>query len=292
MDSALSRIILERAAASNELKVEGASLIRNGSHVMWRLPSGMVGRVGERGTIDVARKEVEVSRWLRASGVRATRAIDDVTQPTIVDGCPVTWWELLPESRPANPTELGATLRKLHDLPDPRSLNLPRFSPFAVAWKRLESAESSSLADTEWVLNRMTEVERRCEDVLPDLPTGVIHGDAWQGNFAVVDGQDPVVLDLEAFCVGPKMWDLIAIAVDFTDFARISESEYGDFSSAYGSDVTSSPAYRTLAEVQELRWASYVIGKSRPGSAEESEAAHRVACLKGEVSRPWDWSPF
>jgi Ser/Thr protein kinase RdoA (MazF antagonist) len=259
---------------------------------MWKIPGGIVGRVGERGTDDVARKEVEVSRWLRASGVRATRAIDDVTQPTVVEGYPVTWWELLPESRPAAPAELGAALRRLHDLPEPRGLSLPRFSPFEAARERLKNAEMPNSDDTTWVLNRMAEVDRRCNEILPNLPTGVIHGDAWQGNFAIIDSQDPVMLDLEAFCVGPKLWDLIAIAVDCTDFARIPESEYEGFTAAYQFDVTTSPAYRTLAEVQELRWTSYVIGKSKPGSAEESEAAHRVACLKGEVERPWKWAPF
>jgi hypothetical protein len=292
MDSSLSLTILGQAAAFNGLEVEGSSLIRNGSHVMWKIPSGIVGRVGERGTDDVARKEVEVSRWLRASGVRATRAIDDVTQPTVIDGYPVTWWELLPESRPATPAELGATLRRLHDLPDPRGLSLPRFSPFEAARKRLKNSEMPNSGDAVWVLNRMWEVDLRCEEILPDLPTGVIHGDAWQGNFAVIDSRDPVMLDLEAFCVGPEIWDLIAIAVDSTDFARISESEYEDFAAAYEFDVTTSPAYRTLAQVQELRWTSYVIGKSKPGSAEESEATHRVACLKGEVRRPWNWAPF
>jgi hypothetical protein len=292
MDSSLSRTILERAAASNGLEVDGLSLIRNGSHVMWGMPNGIVGRVGELGTDDVAIKEVEVSRWLSASGVPATRALDDVTQPTVIDGYPVTWWELLPGCRPATPAELAATLRRLHDLPDPRHLNLPRFSPFEAAKKRLKSVDMPDSEDMMWVLNRMAEVEQRCEEILPGLPTAVIHGDAWQGNFAVIDSQDPVILDLEAFCVGPELWDLIAIAVDFTDFARIPKSEYAGFAAAYHFDVTTSPAYRLLAEVQELRWTSYVIGKSKPGSAEESEAAHRVACLKGEASRPWKWAPF
>ncbi|GAA3348813.1 aminoglycoside phosphotransferase family protein [Amorphoplanes nipponensis] len=259
---------------------------------MWKIPSGIVGRVGERGTDDVASKEVEVSRWLRVSGVRATRALDGVAQPTVIDGYPVTWWELLPESRPATPAELGATLRRLHDLPDPRRLSLPRFSPFEAARKHLKSVEIPKSEDMIWVLNRMLEVEQRCEDILPGLPTSVIHGDAWQGNFAVIDSQDPVILDLEAFCVGPELWDLIAIAVDFTDFARIPKSEYEGFAAAYHFDVITSPAYLLLAEVQELRWTAYVIGKSKPGSAAESEAAHRVACLKGEVSRPWKWAPF
>lgn len=259
---------------------------------MWELPGGIVGRVGEYGTEDTACKEVAVSRWLKSSGVRAARVIENLVQPTVVDGYPITWWKLLPQSRPATPAELGATLRRLHDIPAPHDFEMPHFSPFGATGERLKRAEKFRPEDTAWVLNRMTELNRRCKELLPSVSSGVIHGDAWQGNFVVIDDQEPVIIDLEAFCVGPRIWDLIAIAVDYTDFARLSGGEYEEFVATYGFDVTTSPAYRTLADVQELRWTSYILGKAKPGSAEETEAAHRVACLKGEISRPWTWAPF
>jgi thiamine kinase-like enzyme len=135
-------------------------------------------------------------------------------------------------------------------------------------------------------------LERRYLDSISGLPWGVVHGDAWQGNVVVADDGDPIVLDFEAFCMGPQYWDLIAVSVDYTDFDRISKREYDAFAMSYGFDVTGLAIYRTLAEIQELRWTSYVLGKAKPGTAEEKEAALRISCLKGEISRPWKWKAF
>jgi hypothetical protein len=101
-----------------------------------------------------------------------------------------------------------------------------------------------------------------------------------------------VLLDLEAVCAGPVEWDLVSVAVDFTDFARISAADYRSFVAAYGLDVTTTPEYRLLADIQELRWTAYVIGKAAHDTAAAGEAAHRLACLRGEIPRPWTWNPY
>ena len=82
------------------------------------------------------------------------------------------------------------------------------------------------------------------------------------------------------------------LAVDHADFSRISSKQYVDFVSAYGFDATGIHAFRMLAEMQELRWTSYVIGKAAASPASADEASHRIACLKGEVLRPWNWQAF
>jgi hypothetical protein len=62
--------------------------------------------------------------------------------------------------------------------------------------------------------------------------------------------------------------------------------------SAYGLDVTATPEYRLLADIQELRWTAYVIGKAAHDDAAAGEVAHRLACLRGEIPRPWTWNPY
>lgn len=292
LDSTFSRELLSTAAEVNGIPVAGSELIRNGSHVMWATPAGIVARVGERGTVAVSRKEVSISRWLNDRGIRAVRTVDGLIQPTVVDGHPVTWWELLPGHRQATPAELGTVLRRLHSLHETPDLELPTFSPCAGVRERLSNASGANPDDAAWILNQMELLEPRYVASISGLPHGLIHGDAWQGNVVIADGGDPIVLDFEAFGLGLQYWDLIALAVDYTDFGRISKREYEDFVSSYGFDVTNVAIYRTLAEIQELRWTSYVLGKAKPGTAEEKEAALRISCLKGEVSRPWKWNAF
>lgn len=280
-----------RAAAANGIDASEARLIRNGSHVMWAMPGGIVGRVGERGSKDASAREVAISRWLDSAGIRAVRALDGPMQPTVVEDFTVTWWELLPEHRPASPAELGSVLRRLHNVTERPSVALPTFSAFGSTRRRLQGLHEFDL-EVAWLTERMDCLERQYLELAGDMRSGPIHGDAWQGNAAVLDNEHTVILDLEAFCVGPIYWDLIPVAVDYTDFSRITVREYEEFADAYGFDVTATVEYRTLADIQETRWTAYVLGKATRDSAEGVEAKHRIACLMGDIPRPWKWKAF
>jgi aminoglycoside phosphotransferase (APT) family kinase protein len=257
---------------------------------MWSISERLVGRIGQQGTEMEARKEVEVSRWLNEVGIRAVRVIESIAQPSVVDGYPVTWWEQLSEHRPANPAELGAVLRRLHSMPPPTSFQLPEFVPLADVRHRVVDAQDLGDNDREWLLERTDILQSQYEEETVDkAPWGILHGDAWQGNL-VVDRSGPVLLDFEAFCVGPQLWDLIPIAADYADFKRITDSQYAEFVEAYGLDVTAVRSFRNLADIQEVRWVTYLLGKR--GDAEAKEAAHRISCLKGQIPRPWSWNAF
>ncbi|RSO07573.1 hypothetical protein DMH18_24515 [Streptomyces sp. WAC 06783] len=67
--------------------------------------------------LDAVQGEVRVSRWLSRTGFPVTRVVDDLEQPVVVDGHPVTFWHVIEEG-PRKPTygELGAVLRDLHSL--------------------------------------------------------------------------------------------------------------------------------------------------------------------------------
>ena len=80
-------------------------------------------------------------------------------------------------------------------------------------------------------------------------------------------------------------WDLISVAVDRADFARLTAAEYEAFVAAYGGhDVTCTPWFRAMADIQELRWTTFVADKASydPGAA--LEARHRIASLRGPQS--------
>jgi hypothetical protein len=285
--------VLLAAARSAGVDAAGAEMIRDGSHVMYRLPGDVVARIGRPGTEDTAAREVRVSEWLTASGLPVTQVRTDLPQEIVVGGRPVTWWRLLPKHRAASPAELGAVLGALHELPVPDSLGLSVADPFADLDQRIGDTSGLDADDRVWLAEHLGDLRERYGQLTLDEPRHVIHGDAWQGNVAVPASGPPILLDLEHVAIGHPDWDLIPLAVDYTDFARLSEEDYRSFVRAYGGhDVTTTPGFRVLAEIQELRWVCFVISKAETSQDANREARHRIACLRGDVPRPWSWSAF
>ncbi len=100
---AAAEAVLRTAADIAGLDVTDAQIIRDVFHAMYRLTSGVVGRVGRPGTADAASREIAVSDWLAGAGTVVTRPIDGLVQPVVVDTRPMTYWRLLPEHRAATP---------------------------------------------------------------------------------------------------------------------------------------------------------------------------------------------
>lgn len=283
--------VLAQAANASGLASHGAEVIRNGSHLMCKLPDGIVGRIGRRGSEDSARREVNVSRWLMAQQFPAVRVAEGLRQPVIIDGYPVTWWEFLANHRPATPKELGITLRSVHRLPSPIELDIPAFDPFLKIDQRIKNAKTLPSNDLGWLSKKLDELEQEYSQIEPLGPFKLIHGDAWQGNVAVSTDGCPVLLDLESVSLGPPEWDLIPIATDFSDFARISPMQYSEFVEAYGGfDVTSWPPFRYLVDIQELKWISFALALADESTLAEREVRHRLACFRYNLPRPWKWT--
>lgn len=285
--------ILTAAARAAGFDTTGATLIRDGANVLYQLPGERVARIGSPGSGATAEREVVVARWLASAGIPTVRPLDDAAQPILVADRPVTWWEHVPDHRHATTAELGALLRELHKLRAPRSLTLPRFDPFVGLAERIAAAAHLTHYDQEWLSQRLADLHAEYRETRPSQFSQVIHGDAWQGNVAVTTDGQPLLLDLEHVSHGDPDWDLIPIAVDRTDFARLSQDDYRAFVGAYGGhDVTTTKKFRLLADTQELRWVCFVLGKAARSTVAFNETQHRIACLRGDVSRPWLWTAF
>ena len=283
--------VLTAAGKAAGVDTAGATLIRDGSQVLYRLPSAIVARIGRRGEVDTAGREVLVSRWLADNDVPAVRTVHGVQQPTLVADRAVTWWNLIPEHRPATPAELGGVLRGLHALSVPAHLSLPKVDPLRGLAQTINAAAALFRDDHEWLLRHLETLHTRLADLPEGLPQCVVHGDAWQGNIAVPADGTPILLDLESTGVGRPEWDLTPLAADLVDFARITPADYDAFVHAYGDvDVTSWDGFRLLADIRELRWVSFAMSKSFTDSSTRLEATHRISCLRGEVPRPWTWN--
>ena len=292
--------VLREAGRVAGVDVRGASLIRDGSNVLYRLAGGVVARIGKYGAEENAVLEVAVSDWLRRCSIPAARTIADLPRLTMVGDRPVTWWELLPAHRPATTAELGDALRKLHRLPLPDYPKLVEVDPFSGLDERISASRILGEDDRLWLRSSLEVLRSERQRLSSGLGMTVVHGDAWQGNVVVPEtgfrkaGDElPIMLDFENVGVGHPEWDLVSVGVDRTDFERISADEYSAFVRAYGGyDVTAWEGYRTLASIRELRWVCFVLGKADSSERAEREVRHRLACLRGEVPRPWTWEAF
>ncbi|GHI07744.1 hypothetical protein Scel_60650 [Streptomyces cellostaticus] len=123
--SARATRVMTAACRAAGLDDRGAELIRLGENALFRLASAPVIVRVARGEewLPKARVEVAVSRWLTREGFPATRIIEDLEQPLLVDGHPVTFWHLIVEGdRKATYGELGGILRDLHSMTVPAGL--------------------------------------------------------------------------------------------------------------------------------------------------------------------------
>ncbi|GAB3167847.1 aminoglycoside phosphotransferase family protein [Myceligenerans halotolerans] len=282
------------AAVQAGIDDDGARPLRYGSNALFLLPRAeLVARVGRPGSFVVAQREVRIAGWLADQGLRSNMPAPGIEQPVRVGDRSVTWWLPLAPHRHATTTELATVLRRLHELPVPAGLGLSAVEPLARVEQRLGGATGIAQRDRAWLLDRLACLREKITAGVVPTRTVVVHGSAWQGNVVVPDGDGPVLLDFETMALGHPDWDLIPVAVDHADFARLSDADYDALVGAYGGhDVTHMPWFRTMADIQELRWTAFVAEKAAGDSRAAAEAAHRIACLRGEVPKPWTWTAF
>lgn len=293
MSNAETLDVLKSAALQAGLDADGARLLRHGSNAIYLLPNAeAVARIGRPGTAENASRQMRIASWLSANGIEANLPIDGVELVTI-DGRPVTWWMPIAAHRHATPAELGAVLRKLHTLAVPAVLDLPSLDIVGYISARIDSATALTSTDRHRLRDQLTRLAMDLAAAEDLQSRQVVHGDAWQGNLVVPDGGSPILLDFDHVSIGHLAWDLIPLAVDYEDFARISSDDYAAFVSAYGGyDVREAHWFRTLADLQELRWTAFVADKAAHNPAAAAEVSHRLSCLQGKVPRPWRWAAF
>ncbi|WP_228001074.1 phosphotransferase [Nocardia australiensis] len=280
--------VLGEAAAISGVDSTGAELIRAGSNTIYRI-SDLVARIGKPGTADVAERELLISRWLNESGVPTVVAADIEAPLAVVEGRPVTWWRTLRGHRPSTPAELGTALRHLHALSPPTEFTLALHQPFAGLRQQINIADHIAVEDRAWLIAHHDELREQYAALEPSDHQTVIHGDAWQGNLIVPIDQPATFLDLERVSLGRSEWDLVQIAADYTDFERLSPVDYASFVASYGDDLTAHTIFRLFADIQELRWTIFALTRSKMSARAAAQVSLRIACLRGEVPRPWRW---
>jgi Ser/Thr protein kinase RdoA (MazF antagonist) len=281
--------VCERAG----LDPSGAELIRIGSNAVYRLVNPVIVRISRDGeVVDNARKQVAVARWLEAEDYPAMRALD-VDQPIDLDGYVATLWESASEREEYAPlTQVADLIRRLHQLEVPRSLSLPEKRPFDELDRRLhDNLEHLDSADAEFLRERIKALRGRYEALDFALKPGAIHGDANVGNVILDRHGDPVLIDLDSFCVGPREWDLVQTALFYERFGWHTEQDYRDFVRVYGFDIMTWDGYPVLADYRELAMTLWLGQKAGTDDKAADEVRKRIEAIRSGGDRR-DWAPF
>ena len=271
------------------LTSEGAELLRLGENAIYLLASAPVivriARSADR--LRQVRKELCVARWLADAHIPAVRVDEDIDQPLLVDGHPVSFWRTVTGGDPApTHTDLARLLAAFHGLGN-CPCDLGAFEPLRTSQSRLAAPDGVTLRDRDFLRARCDDLNEQLRHLEFALPQGPIHGDAHTRNLLTDHGQ-VVLLDFESAAIGPREWDLVPTAIARERYG-LAEEQYREFADTYGFDVRTWPGYPVLREIRELTmttWLMQIIGESPAAAA---EFALRVASLRErDFGRAWN----
>ncbi|WP_431997266.1 phosphotransferase enzyme family protein [Streptomyces fungicidicus] len=285
--------VLRAACRTAGLDERGAELVRFGENALFRLASVPVVVRIARGKewLFTARKEVATARWLAAEGFSAARIMEDIEQPLLVEGHPVTFWHLIVEGdRKATYGELGGILRDLHCLTVPAGLALPSFDPFSKQELRIDRAPIPE-DDRVFLRKRWAELRDQFEELSFETPKGPVHGDAHVQNLMVDDQGQVILIDFEAFCFDHPEWDLMVTATEHHSLGWQTDEQYADFVRAYGRDLYDWPGYDTLRRLQEFGMTTWLMQNVREDERTAAEYRRRISALRNDDA-PRDWRPW
>ncbi|WP_461035191.1 phosphotransferase family protein [Streptomyces mayteni] len=285
--------VMRDACAAVGLDGEGADLIRFGENALFRLAASPVVVRVARSTdyLDSVRTEVGVSRWLAWEGFPAARVLEDVEQPVVVNGHPVTFWHLIREGdRRATYGELGGVLRELHALTPPDVLGLSAYAAFGRTDLRVERASGIPEDDREFLRRQGQELRERLVGLRFPSPRGPVHGDAHAQNLMVDTSGTVLLIDFENFSFDHPEWDLMVTATEHHSLGWQTREQYDDFVAAYGRDLRDWEGFAVLRGIQEFHMTTWLMQNIGESPAVAEEYARRIASLR-DADAPRNWQP-
>ncbi|MEV4940218.1 phosphotransferase [Streptomyces zaomyceticus] len=285
MDEARAREILAAAG----LPVAEARLLALGENAVFAVGDLAV-KVGRDAEVyERAERELALAAWLAEADVPAVRAAED--KPRLVEGHPLTFWHRLPEAvRPAEPRDLAPLLRRIHALPEPAALTLPRRELLGGVerWLRL-AGDAIDPADATFLRERRDAFAPAAAALTPRLAPGPIHGDALPRNVHV--GPDgPVLVDLETFSSDLREHDLVVLALS-RDRYGLAPAAYEAFTEAYGWDVREWEGCAVLRGARETASCAWVAQHAPANPKALAEFERRVGSLR-DGDPEVRWYPF
>ena len=290
--AARAHTILQLACHAHDIPSDDPTLLRLGENAIFKLPhTPIIVRIASGHTaLPDARKEVAVARWLHTAGLPAARALP-TDQPILIDGHPVTFWNLIADSgQQASTKDLGRILRTLHGLAIPAELQLPRIDPLHRVDERIAAAPNTHAADQDFLRERSSSLREQFARLTFDRPDAALHGDAHVRNLIRQPSGGTALLDFQTFSRGPRELDLATTAVEF-ELGWHTASHYRRFCAAYGQDIRTWCGFKVLRAITLLKMATLLLQNSHHSPAIAAEASTRLATLKDPTS-PRVWQPF
>ncbi|MDJ0345880.1 aminoglycoside phosphotransferase family protein [Streptomyces sp. H10-C2] len=288
--SVAARLVVEACRAAG-LQSDGARLIRLGENALFRLAQHpVIVRIARSmDYLHSVQNEVRVAQWLLDAQLPAARVIDDLEQPLVVSGHPVTFWHLIREgTRQPTYAELGRVLHDLHSLHLPDGLHLPAYSAFGRADLRIEKAVGIPDEDREFLRERAMELRDHLSLLQFDSPRGPVHGDAHLQNLMVDQDDQVILIDFENFSLDHPEWDLMVTATEYDSLRWQTSDQYASFSAAYGRDLRQWEGFPTLRAICEFKMTTWLMQNIAESRSVAAEYARRIASLRDdEATRCW-----
>ena len=285
--------VLQAACERTGLDPEGAELLRLGENAIYRLHSTpIVVRIARN--MDQwadATKEVAVSQWLAEMDVQVVRACDR-EQPIDVQAHPVTFWGFIEgrRGRPGDVRQLGALLRRIHELPVPTALSLPGMDPLRRVAPRIERAPISD-SDRAFLVGLLDELSAELPRLRFPLGQSVVHGDAHVQNLMVSERDGTTLIDLENVAVGQPEWDLTVTATEFVTAGFWTDEQYKEFVDSYGFDVTEWSGFEVLRRTQEIKMTTWLMQNVNESGSIRDEYELRMRAIRSNADGQ-AWQPF
>jgi hypothetical protein len=277
---------LTDAAAHCGLDARGARLMRLFGTAVYHLPAAdAVARIAllTPGSVSRLATSVRVTRWLTQTGFPSVEPLP-VDQPVTTDSCVVTFWRYLPQHEPApGPADLGHLLRQLHQV-GPAPVPLAVYQPLVSVRRAIDTSRAISDEERAWLRDHCAHLLDAYSRLSFQLPTGLIHGDAWRGNL-LRDQHQVVLADWDAVSTGHREIDLIP-TLQAPRFG-LPADQRDAFITAYGHDIRSWDGYPILRDMRELSTLTAILRDGHTDPAARRELHIRLQSLRTGDNRQW-----
>jgi aminoglycoside phosphotransferase (APT) family kinase protein len=268
---AAMRATLDRVARRLHVDATDAELLRLTNNAVFALRSaGLVVRITRTHRLHArVHKVAALGAWFPTVDAPTIRLADGIEQP-VTDGrlLATVWQYVRPNPPPTDATDLGVALRAFHHLDLP-PFELPRWDPLGDARTRISDAEELGDADRDYLLAWCDRLQPRLDAFAASATSGLLHGDAHEGNLVRDDSGRALLCDFDATCIGPLLVDLVPPPANEARFGPTGG--HAKLAAAYGYDITTDPAWPLLREARDLKM---IVGgapllASAPGVANE-----------------------
>jgi Ser/Thr protein kinase RdoA (MazF antagonist) len=194
------------------------------------------------------------------------------------------------------PGRAGEVVARLHRIAPARLKDVVAL-PFCgdAAWLAVEQnlalAEAANVvgADGLVVLRRECVALRNWQERARQEAPVVCHGDLHPQNF-LMTGDDVVIIDWDAICVGPQAWDHAALTTWADRWGGAAKS-CPDFARGYGADLRDSPLAKELAALRLFAPTINMIINAGSDPTLAAEARARMRYWLGDPAAP-TWTPL